>query len=139
MQQTRLAPLVGIAGCVLVLVVAAAPYWLVETAPGTAVGTYYGTGAVNPLVGVLFALLSLIVLAAGREARTDPGLAAGVALTLGLFLVVVAALWALTVPEGVVGGLSENALLEHHRWALVASGLPIPIASAWWARTLDLV
>lgn len=135
MEQSRLAPLVGIVGCVLVLVLIAVPYGLVETA----VGTYYGTGAINPLVAALFALLSVIVLAAGREARTDPGLAAGVGLTFGAFIVVVALAWALTVPEDVVLGMSENTLIEYHRWALVAVGLPVPVASVWWARTLDLL
>lgn len=139
MKTIRLAPLVGIGGCVLVLVALALPYSLVATSPGTAIGTYYGTGAVNPLVAGLFALVSVIVLAAGREGRTDPGLAAGVALALGAFITLLIALWAATVPQNVVFDMDAPAVIQHHRWATAAVSLLVPAASLWWARSLDLV
>jgi len=139
MERRRLAPLVGIVGCLLVLVALAVPYALVRTAPGSAVAGYYGEGVVNPLVGALFALVGIIVLAAGREDRTDPGFAAGVALVLGLFLTALLSLWATTVPFDVIAGMDAPAFVQHHRWAMVGVSLIVPAASAVWARTLGLL
>ncbi|WP_415381278.1 hypothetical protein [Halosimplex sp. TS25] len=139
MKQTRLAPLVGVVGCVLVLVSLAVPYGLVRTAPATAIGTYYGEGALNPLVGGMFALVTAIVLAAGRDERTDPPLAAGVGIALGGFTFVVTALWAVTVPQQVVFDMDAPAIITYHRWASAAVALVIPVASLWWSRTLGLL
>ncbi|WP_459192117.1 DUF7548 family protein [Halosimplex sp. J119] len=139
MKQTRLAPLVGVVGCVLVLVSLAVPYGLVRTAPASAIGTYYGEGALNPLVAGIFALVTAIVLAAGRDERTDPPLAAGVGIALGGFVVVVTAVWALTVPQQVVFDMDAPAYITYHRWASIAVSLIIPVASVWWSRTLGLL
>ena len=139
MKQTRLAPLVGVVGCVLVLVALALPYALVRTAPSTAVGTYYAEGAVNPLVAGIFALVTAIILAAGRDERTDPPMAAGVGIALGLFTVVVLTIWAVTVPEQVLFDMDAPAAITSHRWVSIAVSLVIPASSAWWSRTLGLI
>lgn len=139
MRPTRLAPLVGILGCLLVVGLLAAPYVLVRTAPGTAVGTYYATGAINPLVAGFFAFVSVIIFAAGREDRTDPGLAAGITLALGVFVFALCAVWAVTVPLGVVVDMDAPVIIEHHRWATSIAAATIPVAGAWWARTLGLL
>ena len=138
MERTRLAPLVGIVGSVVVLGLLLVPYRVVRTSPGTAVATYYGTGAVNPLFAGMLALVTAIVLAAGREERTDPVLAAGVGLSFGLFVVGLATLWAVTVPEEVVVGIDGPRVLEYHRWAVAGVAATVPVASGWWARTLGL-
>lgn len=138
MQATRLAPLVGIAGCLLVVAGLAAPYTF-QTAPGTTVELYYETGAVTPLAAGVFALMTTIVLAAGREERTDPQLAAGVGLALGFFTVLVLLVWALTVPADVTAGISASPAGKQHRWILTAAALVAPAASAWWARSLGVL
>jgi len=139
MQRVRLAPLVAIAGCLLVGVVLAVPYLFFETAPGTTVDLYYGSGAVNPLVGGALALVATIILAAGREERTDPLLAAGVGLALGVFVFLIALAWALTVPDDVYVGISTSDLGKQHRWFVALVALAPPAASAWWARTLGVL
>lgn len=139
MKQTRLAPLVGVVGCALVLVALAAPYGLVRTSPGSAVGTYYSEGALSPLVAGLFALVTAIVLAAGRDERTDPPLAAGIGIAFGFFGAVILAVWAVTVPEQVLFDMDAPAIITYHRWATVAVSLVVPVASLWWSRTLGLV
>ena len=139
MERTRLAPLVGIVGCGLVATSLAVPYVLVRTSPGTATSLYYGASVVNPLFGGLLALVAVIVLAAGSQERTDPVLAAGIALSLGVFLVVVVAVWAVTVPRAVVVDMDAPAVIEHHRWATTAVAAVVPLASGWWARTLGLL
>jgi hypothetical protein len=139
MNRMRLAPLVGIVACVLYAGLLAVPYLLVRTSPGTAVGTYYGTGGINPVVGGFFALIAVIVFAAGREDRTDPGFAAGVSLVLGLFMCGIALLWGLTVPVEVVVGMDAPQYLTYHRWVLSGAGALVPAAAGWWASTLGLL
>lgn len=136
MDDFRTAPTVGVAGCLAYLLVLAVPYLVVETT--SAVGAYYGSGALTPAVPAVFALVAIIVLAAGREGRTDPGLAAGAGLVLGLFIVGLSLLWAATVPVSLVLGLTESTLIEHHRWVVVGVALPIPLGAAWFAFSLDL-
>lgn len=139
MERSRLAPLVGIVGCLLVVALLAVPYVLVRTAAASSVGFYYSAGAINPLVGGLFAFVGLIVIAAGRQGRTDPGLAAGVALALGVFIVGVTALWAATLPDGVVFDMDAPAIIQHHRLATIVAAGIVPVAGVWWARTLGLL
>jgi hypothetical protein len=141
MDRTRLAPLVGIVGCLLYAGLLVVPYVLVPESAGTAVGLYYDSGGINPIVGGFFALIAVIVFAAGRERRTDPGFAAGAALVLGLFMTGIALLWAVTVPAGVVPGVGIEAptYLSVHRWVLSAAGGLVSVAGGWWASRLGLL
>lgn len=139
MNRMRLAPLVGIVACLAYAGLLVVPYLLVRTSPGTAVGLYYGTGGINPSVGGFFGLIAVIVFAAGREDRTDPGFAAGVSLVLGLFMCGIALLWAVTVPVEVVVGMDAPQYLSVHRWVLSVAGALVPAAGAWWASTLGLI
>jgi hypothetical protein len=137
MNGLRVAPTVGIVGCVLYLLSLSVPYVIVGEP--SAVSAYYSAGVLSPLVLGVFSLVAIIVLAAGREGRTDPSVAAGAGLVVGLFVVGLSLAWALTVPTSLVLGLTESTLIEHHRWTVVAAGLPIPVGSAWFARALGLL
>jgi hypothetical protein len=136
MNQLRVAPTVGIVGCVGYLLALAAPYLIVETT--SAVGAYYSSGALTPAAPAVFALVGIIVFAAGREGRTDPMLAAAAGLVLGLFILGLSLLWATTVPESLVLGLTESTVIEYHRWAVAAVAAPIPVAGAWFAKALGV-
>jgi len=136
MNGLRTGPTVGIVGCVAYLLVLVVPYLIVETT--SAVGAYYDAGALSPAIAAVFALLAIILLAAGREGRTDPSLAAGAGLVLGVFIVGLSLLWATTVPTSLVLGLTESTLIEQHRWAVVVAALPIPLGAVWFAVGLDL-
>jgi len=137
MNGLRTGPTIGIVGCVAYLLVLAVPYFIIETT--SAVGAYYDAGALSPTIAALFALVAIIVLAAGREGRTDPSIAAGAGLVLGLVIVGLSLLWAVSVPVSLVLGLTESTLIEQHRWAVVAAALPIPLGAAWFAYGLDLI
>ena len=125
MNGLRTGPTVGIVGCVAYLLVLVAPYLIVETT--SAVGVYYAAGALSPTITAVFALLAIIVLAAGS------------ALVLGVFIIGLSLLWATTVPTGLVLGLTESTLIEHHRWVLIAAAVPVPLGAAWFAVGLDLL
>jgi glycerol-3-phosphate acyltransferase PlsY len=137
MEQLRLAPTVGIVASLVVIAVLAAPYALVEG--GSGVSTYFAAGSMNPLIVGLFAAVAVIVFAAGREGRSPPDLVAGAALVLGLFMTVIAGIWALTVPQSVVTQLSTAAILQYHRGALVVAALTVPVTAVWYARALRIL
>ena len=130
MDAERVAPLVGIAGCLGVLAGLAFPYLTVQ---GPGVGAYYGTAAVNPLVAGLLALVSIIVLAAGRERRSDPGMAAGVGIVFGLAMVTILLFWGLTIRVDAI------LVAPLHRWLVAAVALLVPASSLWYARSLDVL
>lgn len=129
MEQVRLAPLVGIAGCLAVLGLLAYPY----VAGDGSVGAYYGSGLVNPLMAGLLALVAVIIFAAGREGRTDPGFAAGVGLVFGVFIVAILLAWAGTAR------LDTIAISQWHRWIATGVGVLVPAGGLWFARTLDVL
>ena len=145
MEDRRLAPTVGIVASLLVVVLLAVPYGVVD---GEAVANYYGAGVLSPWVGGLLALVAVVVFAAGREDRTDPETAAGFGLGLGLAALTVFALWAVTVPaeiplqlttdEPLVGPLTTGTVVEYHRWVTAGAALLVPAAGAWYARALRL-
>lgn len=129
--------MLGIVSCLLVLCVLAIPY--VVVGDGTTVNFYYAAGVIDPLVAGLLCAVGIIVFAAGRQGRTDPGTAAGVTLAFGAFVTLVAIAWAFTVPEQLVLQLSRNALLEYHRAVLVLSSVGVLVSGAWYARALSLL
>lgn len=140
MDRTRLAPTVGIAACLVFVAVLLVPFVLVST-PG-AVTTYYSVGLVNPLFAGLFALVGIIVFAAGREERSDPALTAGAALVFGVFIVLVCLLWLAGGPSEVVLSLDEGEIVEalqYHPYAVTLASLLVPAAAAWYVRALGLL
>lgn len=151
-RDRRLAPTVGIVACALVVAALAAPYFVADAgaaggngtaAPGGGAGAlvsaYYGAGAITPLASGILALIGVIVFAAGREDRTDPGLAAGVTLVLGVVAFAVALSWALTLPADLLVGSEKNAFWTVHRWVVVVGGAGMAVAAGWYARALGLL
>lgn len=134
MDGPKLAPTVGLLTCILTLVVLACPYLL---APPSEVTTYYASGALSPLIAGLFALVAIIVFAAGREERADPALSAGAALVLGLFVFGISVAWAVTARVDVL--TSPGPLLPTQRWVLAAVTVGVPTSAGWYARTLRVV
>jgi hypothetical protein len=142
MDDVRAAPTAGIVACLLLVAVLLVPYLVVS--PGSAVNAYYNAGAITPLAAGLFALVGVIVFAAGREERTDPPLAAGAGLVFGLFAVAVTLAWALTVPASVAlqlgtGSDAVTTLLEYHRYLVVLAAALVAGTGAWYARALRLL
>jgi hypothetical protein len=97
------------------------------------VGAYYGSGVVNPLVGGLLALVTIIVFAAGREGRSEPDFAAGAALMFGLFVFVILLAW------GMTARIDAVVLSGNHRWVTAGLALVAPVGAVWYARSLGLV
>lgn len=126
------APAVGAVAALAVLVAIAVPYFVIDA---TAAAVYYGSPTFVPihlLVG-LFALVTVIVFAAGRNGRTDPPTAAGATVVIGGFMALLALWWALAVGS-LVGSLTEQAAFDYHRWLLVATTFAVAASAGWYAR-----
>lgn len=126
------APAVGIVAALAVLAVVVAPYFLISA---TDVGVYYNAPTAVPvhLVVALFALVSVIVFAAGRNGRTDPPTAAGATVVFGGFMALIALWWAVAVGD-LVGSLTEVAAFDYHRWLLLLATLGVAGAAGWFAN-----
>lgn len=134
MDGTRAAPTAGLLSCLALLGVLVLPYGVASV---PAVNAYYAAGTLPALATALFAMVGLIVFAAGRQGRSDPALTAGAALVLGTFALVTAAVWAATVRPDVLG--TNRAVFADHRWAVAAVAALYPAAAAWYTRALGLV
>lgn len=123
----------GAAAALAVVGLLVVPYGLTDV---RAVAVYYGGDLVGPPLAGLFAAVSAIALAGAARDRTDPPLAAGVALVLGAMTTGLLAVWALGVSPALVGGLTTVAAFRWHRWLLVAATGLLLLASAWFARAV---
>lgn len=134
MDGIRAAPTLGVFACLALLGVLAVPY-AVASVP--AVNAYYGAGTLPATATGLFAVVGVIVFAAGRQRRSDPALTAGAALVLGAFAVVTAAVWAATIRPDILG--TNAAAFARHRWAVAGVAVLYPLAAGWYARALGLL
>jgi len=139
MDGERTAATAGVVACLLTAGAVAAPYVLLPASALQYVARYYGAGPVNPLALGLLGLLGAIIFASGRERRSDPDLVAGIMLSVGLFSVVVAGLWALGFDPVAVGATDAIDFMRTHRWSVLAgTGLEL-VAALWYAAARDLV
>lgn len=134
MDLARTAPTAGIVACLLVLVVAFAPAVLVEA---SGVGAYYASGPVGlPAVGFLSAL-GVVVFLSGRQERTDPATVAGFTVVLGVAVLALSVLWAVSIDPTVLFSFpAEYAWLAWHRWAVPVASLGVPASAGLYARAV---
>ena len=126
------APTVGVVAALAALAVVVAPYFLIDA---TEAAVYYSAPTFVPihLVVGLFAMVAVVVFAAGRNGRTDPPTAAGAAVVLGGFMALLVFWWALAV-GGLVGSLTDVATFDYHRWLLLVAVLAVAASAGWYAR-----
>lgn len=123
----------GIVAAAATAALAAAPYLLLDP---TAVGAYVTAGPGGLRLIALFGLVAVVVLAAGAAGRSDPAQMAGAAVVLGAFTAGVAWWWALSLSPSLIGGLTEYALFEYHRWAVATVATGSLLAAAAYARAV---
>lgn len=133
MDRDRLAAGVGIVAAAAVAVLVGATYALLDP---TAVAPYFAAGPAGPQIVALFALVAIVVLAAGAEERSDPALMAGAAVVLGAFSAGLAWWWALSVSPSLVGSLTDVAAFEYHRWSVAAAATVLLAAAGAYARAV---
>lgn len=117
---------------------ATAAYFLLLALPygyarASSIGTYYGVGATGPAFVGLLLTIATIALLSGATDRSDPALAAGVAVAVSFLATILAAGWALPAGD-VVPGMPIPAWFEFHPPAIVLSAGLLAVASGLFAR-----
>ncbi|MFB6103097.1 MAG: hypothetical protein ABEJ73_11095 [Haloplanus sp.] len=134
MRTEQVAPVLGILGCLAVVVTLALPYVLVP-GWGAELAQYYTAGPLGVGAVLAFAPVTLVAFLAGVRGRTDPVTAAGIALTLGVGAFLIALSWALSAPLDPLFGFPASWITDH-RWAVVGTTAIIPLAAALYARSV---
>jgi len=136
----RTASAVGVGAAVVVLVLTVVPFGV---AGPTARGAYYGVGFASPVFVSLLAIVGAITLVSATTGRSDPALAAGIAVTVAAFAVVLSVLWALPAREVALGvdpggGALPGAAswFPYHPHAVVLAALALAGAAGLHARTV---
>ncbi|KAB1188908.1 MULTISPECIES: hypothetical protein [Haloferax] len=136
MDTERLASTVGLVGALLLAIVIAVPAVAVEPGAGE-MATYYASGPFGIAIVGMLALLVVIVFLSGRQERTDPAVAAGLALVMSVAMVGLSVLWSLTIDPTVLFSFPEQyAWLSNHRWAVVGASLVTFAGAAMYARNV---
>lgn len=101
------------------------------------VNVYYGSGLLNPLIAGVLAVGIVVAIAATGRDRLSPQLGAGIVLSLGLSILLVVFVWAVTGRVDVF--LAPGWAFPVQRWALVGIAALIVFGAAWYARALGLL
>jgi hypothetical protein len=134
MDTTQVAPRVGIVASLTLIAVYLAPYLLIPNAGGD-VGTYYSAGPVGASAIPFLAAVAVIAFLSGAQGRSDADVIAGLTLVLGLAVVALATLWAVTMPDNYLFSFPASASwIEWHRWLLSGVAAVVPVSAAGYAR-----
>jgi hypothetical protein len=135
METEQVAPAVGVAGSLALVLSVLAPLALVSDQTG--LSAYYTAGPAGPAAIAFLALLEVVVLLAGRRGRTDPATAAGIAFVVGLSMLGIGTLWAISVDPNLIFSFpATDAWIEYHRWLVLALGGVVFASASAYARSV---
>jgi hypothetical protein len=134
MRTEQAAPVLGIAGCLAVVVTLALPFALYPDW-GSELAQYYTSGPLGVGAVIAFALVGVVVFLAGARGRTDPTTAAGIAVPLGVVAFAIALVWALVAPLDPLFGFPASWIMDL-RWAVVGATGLTAAAAALYARSV---
>ncbi|MFC6785529.1 hypothetical protein ACFQFH_06250 [Halobaculum halobium] len=130
------APAAGVAACLALLAVLAAPFVLI-TGAGTGLGVYYASGTVGAAGIAFLAVLLVVVFLSGRQERRPASTVAGVALVAGLGLLALAVGWALAVDVQNLYSFPQSATwILWHRWLVVGVAAIVPLSAGAFAKAV---
>ncbi|WP_430504921.1 DUF7548 family protein [Haloparvum sp. PAK95] len=136
MDIRSVAPVAGAVACLLVVIVVALPWLLVEGQSGL-VRAYYSAGLVGAGGVGFFALIGIVAFASAERGNVDPVTMAGGLVVLGVAILLFALSWWLAIPETVVFSFSaEYSWIEHHPPAVVLLSLLPQTIAAVYARAV---
>ncbi|WP_117591701.1 DUF7548 family protein [Haloprofundus halophilus] len=133
----RTADAVATAGTVasLVLLVAVAVPYLVVTNPEAPLSAYYAAGSVGANSVGFLAAIAAVVFLSGPRGNAEPDLVAGVAVVLGLAMLVLSLLWATAIDQTLLFSFPpEAAWIQNHRWVVVALSAVVAVVAGVYAR-----
>ena len=136
MDSDELVPYLGAVGCLLVVIVAAAPFAIIDE-QSQLVASYYAVGPLG-LTGVIFlGVLGVVIFLSSVRGRADALLVAGIMLVVGVTMFLLAALWAFSLDAE----LTEQFLVAHpwmayHAWSTVGLSGLVAAASGIYAAAV---
>jgi len=136
MDSDELVPYLGAVGCLLVVIVAAAPFAIIDE-QSQLVASYYAAGPLG-LTGVIFlGVLGIVIFLSSVRGRADALLVAGIMLVVGVTMFLLAALWAFSLDAE----LTEQFLVAHpwmayHAWSTVGLSGLVAAASGIYAAAV---
>jgi hypothetical protein len=98
----------------------------------TGIGTYYEQGLLGGVFAGFLAGILLVVAVAligVHRGQTDPAVASGASIGLGVAATLLTLEWALAVDPELVAQLGRGTWLAWHRWAVLALVAVVPIAA----------
>ncbi|KAB1196755.1 MULTISPECIES: hypothetical protein [Haloferax] len=136
MDVERFASTIGLVGATLLAVAVAVPAVAVESGAGE-MAAYYAAGPFGiSLVGML-ALLEVIVFLSGRQERTDPAVAAGLAFVLSLSMLGLSVVWTFAIDPNVLFSFPQQySWLSYHRWTVIGAAAITFVGAAGYARNI---
>ena len=136
MEIRHAASHLGALACLLLAIVLAGPYLLVEGHQHL-LAEYYTAGPLG-VVGVVFlSALGVVIFLSGERGRADPNLVAGIMLVTGIAIVGMTALWAFSVPDAVVSGFPmDYTWIEYHSMAGLVLSIVVAVTTGVYARSV---
>ncbi len=137
--RSRLPCVIGILSALTGLVVAALPLVYFWSTPLANLRIYASAGFGGLWVVAGLSLVLLVVFLAGVTERIDIATVAGIALGVGVMLLLVATIWAIDVGQPAIRAISPDDWFRTHRWYVLGiSTLPIAV-SLWMAVRYELL
>lgn len=134
MDTARLFSLLGAGTCLLVVLVLAVP-GLVISGAETLLWDYYTAGPTGGLGIGFFALIGVVVFLSGEHGRADPPLVAGIALAIGVAIVVLSGIWLISISQTLVFSFPVRyEWIQYHRYVVFGISIVVLLAAGWYAR-----
>jgi len=136
MDTDQVVPYLGAIGCLLVVIVASAPFAVIDE-QSQLVASYYAAGPLG-LTGVIFlGVLGVVIFLSSVRGRADALLVAGIMLAVGLTMFGLTALWAVSLdPELTERFLVAHPWIAYHSWSTVALSGLVAVVSGIYAAAV---
>jgi len=136
MDLDRLAPYLGAVGCLLLAIVAVAPFAIIDE-QSQLVASYYAAGPLG-LTGVIFlAILGVVIFLSSVRGRADAALVAGIMLVVGTTMFLLTALWAFSLdPELTERFVVAHSWIVYHPWSTLGFSGVVAAASGLYAAAV---
>ena len=136
MDSDQVAPYLGAVGCLLVVIVASAPFAVIDE-QSQLVASYYAAGPLG-LTGVIFlGVLGVVIFLSSVRGRADAALVAGIMLVVGVAMLLLSVLWAVSLdPELTERFLAAYPWMAYHSWSTVALSGLVAAASGIYAAAV---
>jgi len=136
MERDRVAPYIGAVGCLVLVALLSAPYFLIESQPPL-LGDYYSAGPLGVVGAIFLATLGTVIFLSSVRGRADPELVAGIMVVVGGTIFGLTALWALSIDSTLLFSFPADASwIENHRWASLAVSAVIAGAAGVYASAV---